>query len=77
MNKQIPITSIKLTAAIEFGYVQFAAPELIISKQTEKILWTDQYKDHTRIRAMALPEVENTNHNCIFAEGNTGKDHGP
>lgn len=64
---------IKITAAIEFGYVQFAVPQLIISKQREKILWTDQYKDHTRIRTMALPEVKNTNHNHILPEGNTGK----
>lgn len=67
------MASRKLTAATEFGNVQFAAPELIISKLTEKILWTDQYKDHTRIWAMALPEVENMNHNHILPEDDTGK----
>lgn len=52
------MASIKLTAAIEFGYAKFAAPELITSKQTEKILGTDQYKDHTRIGTMTTRSRE-------------------
>lgn len=46
------MASIKLTAATEFGYAKFAAPKLITSKQTEKVLGTDQYKDYIRITAM-------------------------
>lgn len=59
------MASVKLTAANEFGYVKFTAPELIISKETEKIPWTDQYKDHTRTRAMILPEAEYTTNNHL------------
>lgn len=59
------MASVKPTAANEFGYVKFTPPELIISKQTEKIRWTDQYKDHTRTWAMTLSEAEYTNNNHL------------
>lgn len=50
------MASINLTAAIEFGYAKFAAPELITSKQTEKLLGTDQYKDDSRFNSKDYPK---------------------
>jgi len=38
VSKGTLLAAIKLTAAIEFGYVKCAAPEPTVSKQTEKIL---------------------------------------
>lgn len=35
------MASIKLIAVIEFGYVKLACPELVISKQTEKLFLID------------------------------------